>query len=70
MKLQKEAASESDVQDMVANPVRFVRREEIAVKVWSLLPGVAARGVRARMGRQQGRRDGAWKRMCSLLPRH
>jgi hypothetical protein len=42
MKLQKEAASEADVLDMVANPVRFVRREEIAVMVRS-------RGVRARI---------------------
>jgi hypothetical protein len=30
MKLQKEAALESDLLDMVAYPVRFVRREEIA----------------------------------------
>jgi hypothetical protein len=43
LELQKEAASESDVQDMVANPVRFVRREEIAVKVWRLMRGVAGR---------------------------
>jgi hypothetical protein len=42
MKLQKEAASESDVLDMVANPVRFVTREESDV-------GVAGRGVPARM---------------------
>jgi hypothetical protein len=41
MKLQKEVASESDVLDMVANPVRFMKREEIAVKVWSLVRGVA-----------------------------
>jgi hypothetical protein len=34
---------ESDVLDMVANPVRFVRREEIAVKVRSLMRGVARR---------------------------
>jgi hypothetical protein len=46
MKLQKEAALESDVQDMVANPVRFVRMEEIAVKVWSLMRGVVGQGVR------------------------
>jgi hypothetical protein len=49
MKLQKEAALESDVLDMVANPVRFVRREEIAVKVRSLMRGVAGRGVRTRI---------------------
>jgi hypothetical protein len=47
--LQKEAASELDVLDMVANPVRFVRREEIAVQVRSLIRGVAGRGVRARI---------------------
>ena len=29
MKLQMEAALESDVLDMVANPVRFVRKEEM-----------------------------------------
>jgi hypothetical protein len=46
MELQKEAESESDVQDLVANPVRFVRREEIAVKLRSLMRGVARRGVR------------------------
>jgi hypothetical protein len=55
MKLQKEAASELDVLDMVANPMRFVRREEIEVKVRSLMPGVAGRRVRARMGKM---RDG------------
>jgi hypothetical protein len=33
MELQKEAAPESDVLDMVANPVRFVRREETDVRV-------------------------------------
>jgi hypothetical protein len=44
MKLQKEAASELDVLDMVANPMRFVRREEIEVKVRSLMPGVARMG--------------------------
>ena len=40
MKLQKEAASESDVLDMVANPVRFVTREE------SDATGGGARGAR------------------------
>jgi hypothetical protein len=77
MKLQKEAASESDILDMVANPVRFVRREEIAVKVRSLMRRVAGRGVRARKGRM---RDGDDSRrviatelgsVCSAsLPRH
>jgi hypothetical protein len=43
MELQTKAALESDVLDMVANPVRFVRREEIAVKVRSLMRGVARR---------------------------
>jgi hypothetical protein len=43
MELQKEAASESDVLHMVANSVRFVRREEIVVKVRSLMRGVAVR---------------------------
>ena len=46
MELQKEAASESDVQDVVVNPVRFVRKEEIEVKVWILMLEVARRGVR------------------------
>jgi hypothetical protein len=55
MKLQKKAASESDVLDMVESPVRFVRREETVVKVPSLMRGVAVRGVRARTGRM---RDG------------
>jgi hypothetical protein len=55
MKLQKEVALESDVLDMVANPMRFVRREEIAVKVRSLMWRVAGRGVRARMGRDGAR---------------
>jgi hypothetical protein len=39
LKLQKEAASKLDV--MVANPVRFVRKEEIAVKIRSVMRGVA-----------------------------
>jgi hypothetical protein len=44
------AASELDVGiGRVANPVRFVRREEIAVKVRSLMRGVARRGVRERI---------------------
>lgn len=56
MELQKEAASETDVENMVVNPVRLVRREEIAMKVRRLMREQEGRGVRARMQRM---RDGA-----------
>jgi hypothetical protein len=39
------------MKDMVANPVRFVRREEIAVKVRSLMRGVARRGLDTKLYR-------------------
>jgi hypothetical protein len=44
MKLQKEAATELDVLDMVAKPERFVSWEEIAVKVRSLMWGWRGEG--------------------------